>query len=301
MAYYSDEDRKRAAAKRKLNSQIRQLTNSPEDAYDILGVSVPHVSIRPTLDEYGLSSDVEKRLEQLDEKHKRNEKTKRVMVALVLTSVLIGLFVLLTRQSNEAIHPENFENGRLTNNILAWSVAIISYGGFFGIISSWIWAFDVKPKETSDHTQYKKYKEQLSYYNYWQRKNSKNHWSKMTGQAFEQAIANLFRNIGFAAEVSKIGGDGGVDIILQKSHRRIAVQCKRYKSAVGPHVIRDLWGTMQHNNFKEGCIVTTTGFTKGVTAFAEGKKIFLIDLNDILRATAAGGTVYFSKKMAELR
>jgi HJR/Mrr/RecB family endonuclease len=121
----------------------------------------------------------------------------------------------------------------------------------------------------------------------------------MTGHAFEQAVANLFRGIGFTAEVSNRGGDGGVDISLQKANRRIAVQCKRYKSVVGPHVIRDLWGTMHYLSFNEGCIVTTTGFTKGVTEFARDKNIYLIDLNVILRATSEGGDRYLRKQIGE--
>ena len=173
-------------------------------------------------------------------------------------------------------------------------------GAFIGLPVLWTWVFRIKTKKTHEHLQYEKYREKLTYYEYWQRKNSKEHWNKMTGFAFEQAVANLFRNIvGFDAEVSTRGGDGGVDIILRKAHRRIAVQCKRYKNAVGPHVIRDLWGTMQYLGFKEGCIVTTSSFTKGVISFAENKAIFLIDLNDILRATAKGGDMYLKKHIGE--
>jgi restriction system protein len=129
---------------------------------------------------------------------------------------------------------------------------------------------------------------QLSCYEYWQRKRNKAHWNKMSGHDFELAVANLFRQIGFSAEVSNRGGDGGIDIILEKDGRRIAVQCKRYRSAVGPHVVRDLWGTMHYLGYEEGRIVTTTGFTKGVKDFAQDRYINLIDLNDILRATNNG-------------
>lgn len=56
---------------------------------------------------------------------------------------------------------------------------------------------------------------------------------------------------------------------------------------------------MNHLDFNEGCIVTTTGFTKGVTEFAQSRDIFLIDLNDILRATAQDGEAYLSKQIGE--
>jgi predicted Mrr-cat superfamily restriction endonuclease len=187
----------------------------------------------------------------------------------------------------------------LTNSAIAWGEGILSLGGLFGGIAMWAWAFDVKPKKTYERTQYEEYETQLGYYQYWQRRKQKNYWNGMDGHQFVNAVANLFRNIGFTANVSKVGGDGGVDIVLQKEDRRIAVQCKRYKNPVGPHVIRDLWGTMNHIGFDEGCIVTTTGFTKGVTDFAQDKGIFLVDLNDILKATAQDGEAYLSKRIGE--
>jgi hypothetical protein len=299
MAYYTEEDRKRAAAKRKLNSQFKQLINAPEDFYDIMGISVPHVTHKPTLDEYGLPDDVEERLEEADAEYVWNEKSKRKVIAVIVSAFLIWLFFHVIGLTNETAHPEYFENGRLTNNAIAWGGAVVTFGGLFGLMGIWIWAFGVEPKQTYEHQQLKQYKDQLSYFEYWQRKNNKDHWNKMSGHGFEQAVANLFRNIGFTADVSNQGGDGGVDIILQKEGRRIAVQCKRYKSSVGPHVIRDLWGTMNYLGFDEGCIVTTTGFTKGVSDFAKDKNIFLIDLNDILRATGEDGDVYLMKQIGE--
>jgi hypothetical protein len=297
MAYYTEEDRERAAAKRKINSQLRQVMESPEDAYDIFGVSVPRVTQKPTLQEYGLSEDIEQRLQRIDEEYVHNEKSRRRKTALIYTAVIISLFIYFTGLSNPATHPENYNNDgtQLTNNFVAYGGGILSIGGFFAIIFLWSWTTEVTPKETSEHSQHKKYKEQLSHYEYWERKKNKDHWNKMTGHGFEQAVANLFRNIGFSAEVSSGGGDGGVDIILQSPNRRIAVQCKRYKSPVGPHVIRDLWGTMNHLDFEEGCIVTTTGFTKGVKGFAEDKNIFLVDLNDILKAAGENGDSYLRR------
>lgn len=300
MAYYSEEDRRRAAVKRKLNSQIRQLRESPEDSYDIFGVTVPHVTHRPTMAEYGLYEGIEEELKQEDEIYIADEKTYRKILAFVFTIIIVALFWFIMSQANQTSNPENYStDGRLTNNAVAWGGAIVSIGGLFGIILIWSWAFDVKPKQTSRHSQLESYRTQLGYYEYWQRRRQKDYWNGMSGHQFENAVANLFRNVGFIATVSKSGGDGGVDIVLEKGARRIAVQCKRYKNSVGPHVIRDLWGTMNHLNFNEGCIVTTTGFTKGVTDFAQSRDIFLIDLNDILRATAQDGEAYLSKQIGE--
>lgn len=299
--YYSEEDRAKAATRRRLNSQFKQVMKSPEDVYDIFGISVPRVSHKPALNEYGLTDDAEEHLKQIDQEYIHKEKSSRITKAIIFTAIAIGIFIYFQNLSNPILHPENYDGrGRLINNAVAYGGGAFFLLGFYGFIWLWTQAFDVKPKETCEHTQFKKYKEQLSYFEYWERKNTKEHWNNMAGHSFEQAIANLFRNIGFNAEVSKSGGDGGVDIILQKGDRKIAVQCKRYKSSVGPHVIRDLWGTMNYLGINEGCIVTTTGFTKGVTSFAQEKHIFLIDLDDILKATNKDGDAYLSRQIGEL-
>ncbi|MGH7203256.1 MAG: restriction endonuclease [Candidatus Levyibacteriota bacterium] len=288
MSYYTEADRKRASEVRQRKRLFQQLIKSPEDAYDILGFNVPLVQNKPTLQEFDLPDDIQDSLKRADEEYIRSEKPLRIVLAVITSVVLVGIFIFFMRQADQSLHPENYFNYRLINNFVAWGGAISTMGGLIAGGVAWTWALGVKPKETHLHRQYKKYKEQLSYYDYWQRKKNKDHWNNMTGHAFELSVANLFRSIGFTANVSNRGGDGGVDILIAKNERKIAVQCKRYKSPVGPHVIRDLWGTMQYLGFEEGCIITTTGFTSGVKEFAKDKGIFLIDLNDILKATSDG-------------
>ncbi len=284
MAYYTDQDRQRAAAARKRNQMRRQMRETPEDIYDIWGIKVPKVSNEPNLSEYGLPDDIEERLKRTDAISVASRKEKRSIIAWCIT---IGAFFL------------SLWLGASTRDVSS-GVVLFVVAGFYPLAMLWAWARDDKPEQTATHTRYEQYKTQLRYYQYWQRKKDKNHWNKMSGHAFEQAVANLFRTIGFTAQVSRRGGDGGIDIILQKHDRRIAVQCKRYKSAVGPHVIRDLWGTMHNLGYDEGCIVTTTGFTKGVKDFAQDKKIYLIDLNDILRTTNEGeSSAYLRRKIGE--
>lgn len=283
MAYYTDEDRRRAAVARKRNQQFRRLVKSPEDSFDIWGIKVPKVSVEPQLADYGLFDGVEEQLKIMNDESVAKRKENRSLIAwLVIIFFAIGCIWF----------------GVQSDSIGA-AIGIFFVIGLYPLIFLWGWASDDKPEQTSLHMQYDSYKNQMRYYHYWQRKKDKNHWNKMSGHAFEQAVANLFRSIGFTAEVSRRGGDGGVDIILEKASRRIAVQCKRYKSAVGPHVMRDLWGTMHYLGFDEGCIVTTTGFTKGVTDFAVGKKIYLVDLNDILRANNDNEEEYLKRKIGE--
>lgn len=279
MVYYTDEDRARAAKALRAKRRRQALDDSPEDSRDIrndmyrdlFGVSltVPKVSVRPTLEAYGLPVDVETFLGNQDKisTDKKLQEAKSSFWAkatFIIIANIIGIFIL----------PENW-----------WQTIILIT--VVGLPIMYVWAIDtnsLKPIQTELHRTFANYKKELSDYEYWQRKNDIAHWNKLGGHEFEASVASLFRSIGFTATVSRRGGDGGIDIILEKPGRKIAVQCKRYKKSVGPHVIRDLWGTMNVNGYDEGCIVTTTGFTSGVKSFALNKNVHLVDLNDILRS-----------------
>jgi len=116
-------------------------------------------------------------------------------------------------------------------------------------------------------------------------------WKQLDGRAFEVELATLFRQRGY--EVRKIGGsgDGGVDLILRLQGKKILVQCKAHKNPIGPGTIRELYGTLIHNRADEAWLVTTSGFHRGAKDFAQGKKIRLLTMHQILRGWAATGSV----------
>jgi restriction system protein len=140
-------------------------------------------------------------------------------------------------------------------------------------------------KNTELHKRYFEYKKQLDLYNFWNQMKRIDYWMNLDGHEFEEAVASVYRNLGYKAEVSKQGGDGGIDIILTKENKRIAVQCKAHKKPVGPAVARDLFGTMNHYGYEEGILVSRNGFTVGVYEFVKDKPIKLVNLNDILDMT----------------
>lgn len=127
------------------------------------------------------------------------------------------------------------------------------------------------------------YLDDLHAYWYWEELTNLRYWHSLDGHQFEDAVATVFRRAGFVAAVSKHGGDGGVDIILEKDNARIAVQCKACQASIGPSVARDFYGTMLHFGFEKGIIVSRSGFTKGVYEFVQNKPITVMDLDGILR------------------
>ena len=119
-----------------------------------------------------------------------------------------------------------------------------------------------------------------------QRKKEK-YWQSLGGVEFEEELAKLFRSRGYQIQTTPKSGDQGIDLIAKKNGKTAVVQCKRYKGAVGPAVVRELYGSMVAYGADEAILACTGGFTKGVVEFAQGKPIRLVDVWDIVHVADA--------------
>ncbi len=103
---------------------------------------------------------------------------------------------------------------------------------------------------------------------------------------FELVCAAYFEAIGFRAQTTVAGPDGGVDIhLFEKGAERpgIVVQCKAWRNVpVGVALVRELLGVMTAANVAEGIVATVGTFTAEAKAFATGKDMHLIDGEDFL-------------------
>jgi HJR/Mrr/RecB family endonuclease len=127
-----------------------------------------------------------------------------------------------------------------------------------------------------------------------QRRQNAEHWSTMDEYVFEDEIAELYRKVGYKATRTKGSGDGGFDVLLERSSLITLVECKRHRKPVGPSVIRQLFGVMSMEGAAAGIVVCTGGFSKKAREFAAGDdRITLVDLDGILelaaKADAANG------------
>jgi hypothetical protein len=107
-------------------------------------------------------------------------------------------------------------------------------------------------------------------------------WHNLSGRDFESEMARLYKLAGYSVETTAVTGDEGADLLLRKDGELIVVQCKRQDKPVGPHIVRDLYGTMHHFGAARAFLDATGGFTEGVRQYARGKPIELHDLNYIL-------------------
>lgn len=95
---------------------------------------------------------------------------------------------------------------------------------------------------------------------------------------FEHLTAEIFRQMGYTAQVTAASGDGGLDVILGKAGTQIGVQCKKHQHSIGPGLIREFIGALEGAGLNQGYFVTTSDYTQAAqdTAQHSQRKITLI-------------------------
>ena len=115
----------------------------------------------------------------------------------------------------------------------------------------------------------------------------------LSPRAFEKYAADLFRRKGYEVRHRGRSGDAGVDLeLVSPSGKRAIVQCKRYRTTVGPEIVRELFGTMIHEGVPHAFLVTTADISPSARDWSRGKPMTLIDgaaLIEIGRALSGHG------------
>ncbi len=100
----------------------------------------------------------------------------------------------------------------------------------------------------------------------------------LSPREFEEFVAKLFRKKGYRVRVRGRSGDKGVDLeLIGQYGKRAIVQCKRYRSTIGPEIIRELYGTLMHERVAHAFLVTSADISGSARQWAQGKPITLID------------------------
>jgi hypothetical protein len=173
--------------------------------------------------------------------------------------------------------------------------ALIVFFGFFAyllvvaiLVTAGIAAFtEIWRRFQPDHRQYVEYTRSLTDHQVrffrWLRMQEL-WWQTLDGRRFELELAAVLRRLGYHVIWTGRAGDGGVDLVPSRAGRDVIVQCKAHKNPIGPGPIRDLYGTMIHRNAKEAWLVTATGFSQAAQDFANGKRIRLLRVSELLKA-----------------
>lgn len=259
-----------------IHNMLLKSLNDPYRDVDLIykkfNYNVPSISKEPQLEDYGLPDNAK---ELVDNESVSIENRAH---AILRTLYLIGFAIVVCL----VIHKTGYTVFRsilMTAATYGWYSLIFSELFLFDAIEAII---EKKKISTPLRKKYEKYRSDFEAFYYWNRIKTLDYWMSLNGHQFENAVAAVFRNIGYSAQVSKQGGDGGIDIILIKNGEKTAVQCKAHKSPIGPSVARDFYGTLIHNYYTRGILVSRSGFTGGVYDFVRGKPIELLNLNQLL-------------------
>jgi restriction system protein len=104
----------------------------------------------------------------------------------------------------------------------------------------------------------------------------------MDPRLFEELCGLLFEKLGYSADVTRYVADGGVDAFLRKDGNLTLLQCKRVQGSVGQPVLRDLFGSMRHNEAMDGIVVTTGSVSASARQWVSGKPIRIIELAELV-------------------
>lgn len=105
----------------------------------------------------------------------------------------------------------------------------------------------------------------------------------LTPSEFEEWTGLVFAKRGYRVTNMPDVGDHGIDLIVERKGERGVVQCKRYRGTVGEPVVRDLYGTMIHENMNRAYLATTGRISRQAHKWSRGKPIELLDGERLVR------------------
>ncbi len=110
-----------------------------------------------------------------------------------------------------------------------------------------------------------------------------NSFLNLTPSQFEEFVCELFKEMGYHANITKASGDFGADILMEKDGEKIAVQVKRYDSQnkVGVPEINQVLGAKAFYGCDRAMVITTSSFTRSGRDLAEKTQTELWDGSEL--------------------
>lgn len=98
---------------------------------------------------------------------------------------------------------------------------------------------------------------------------------EMNGEQFERFIGDLFEKLGYKIIVTKISGDQGIDVIVEKKGIKTGIQCKRYTNKVSNSAIQEAVAGKAQYKLDKVMVITTNYFTKSAIELANSNQVTL--------------------------
>lgn len=121
---------------------------------------------------------------------------------------------------------------------------------------------------------------------------------KMTGNEFEDFLQSLFLLLGYKVNKTKLSGDFGADLILEKDEK-IIVQAKRYNKKVSLSAIQEITAAKKHYSINNAWVITNNYFTKPANDLAVENNIRLIDREELAKLILKSKNIDKNKNIFE--
>jgi Restriction endonuclease len=102
-------------------------------------------------------------------------------------------------------------------------------------------------------------------------------FGRMGAEEFEAEISSLLRGFGYVVRPTPPSNIHNVDLILETTSRRVAVQLKRWSAPVGDRSVYSLFVGRIHYGTDEAWLVTTSRFTHKAVRLAGTTGVRLVD------------------------
>ena len=111
--------------------------------------------------------------------------------------------------------------------------------------------------------------------------NAANKSDHSNGYQFEEFVAKLLQKSGWDTRLTKKSGDQGLDVLACDDIYRVALQCKRYTSAVGNSAVQEAHAAADFIGATHSVLVATSGFTASAQQLAEALGVVLLKESDL--------------------
>lgn len=103
----------------------------------------------------------------------------------------------------------------------------------------------------------------------------------MNGFEFESFLIKLFSNMGYKVEQTKLSGDQGADLIIERNKNKTVVQAKCYSGKISNKAVQEVVASIKYYKASDGIIVTNSYFTPSAIKLADSNQVRLIDRNKL--------------------
>lgn len=149
----------------------------------------------------------------------------------------------------------------------SFKIASIVTGSFIGLVFGLIYGIT--------YIQNKKYDERL-------KKSGIHDIDKMTGRQFEYYLKLLYVNNGYFVKETRITGDYGADLVLEKNGKKIVIQAKRHSKNVGLKAVQEAQTAKAYYGATEAWVVSNRDYTKAAYNLAKSNNVTLINRKQLI-------------------